>query len=68
METSQLLKIFMKYERIFTWKKLILIKVKASLMDYWKSLSIIKEIMKPNGKYLRILATNQLRFEIFDKL
>ena len=37
-------------------------------MDYWKSLIILKEIKKPTGKFLRVWAKNQLRFEIFEKI
>ena len=37
------------------------------LVSYWKSLIIQKEIKKPSGKLLRVLAKNQLRFEIFEK-
>ena len=34
METRTHFKIFMNYERIFTWKKRILIRLKGSMMDY----------------------------------
>ena len=36
-------------------------------MEFLKSLIILKEIKKPSGKALRVLAKNQLRFEIFEK-
>ena len=64
METCKVLKIFMH----FYLKKLILLKIKASLMELWKSLIILKEIKKPNGKFLRVLAINQLRFEIVENI
>ena len=38
------------------------------LAGYWKSLIILKEIKKRSGKYLRVWAKNQLRFEIFEKI
>ena len=63
METCKILKIFMN----FYFKKLILIKIKASL-EFWKSFIILKEIKKPRGKFLRVWAKNQLRFEIFQKI
>ena len=49
----------------FDLKKLILINIKASLMKFWKSLTILKEIKKPSGKFLRVWAKNKLGFEIF---
>ena len=64
METGKILKIFMN----FYLKKLILIKIKASLMEFWKSLIILKEIKKSSGKFLNVWAKNQLRFEIFEKI
>ena len=36
-----------------------------SLVGYWKSLILLKEINKPSGKFLRVWAKNKLRFEIF---
>ena len=35
------------------------------MIDYWKSLIILKEIKKPSGTFLRIWAKNQLWGEIF---
>ena len=52
----------------FDLKKLILIKIKAVLMEFWKALIILKEIKKPSDKILRVWAKNQLRFEIFEKI
>ena len=37
-------------------------------MEFWKPLIILKDIKKASGKYLRVLAKNQLRFEIFEKI
>ena len=37
-------------------------------MQFWKSWIILKEIKKPSDKFLRVLAKNQLRFEIFEKI
>ena len=37
-------------------------------MGYWKSLIILKDIKKPNGKSLHIWAKNQLKFELFEKI
>ena len=48
----------------FDLKKRILIKIKAILMEFWKALIILKEIKKPSDKFLRVLAKNQLRFEM----
>ena len=52
----------------FDLKKLILIKIKASLVELWTSVIILKEIKKPSGKFLRVWAKNQLRFEILEKI
>ena len=51
-------------------KKPILIKIKVTLMVYWKSSIILKEIKKPSGKSLRVWAKNDcyLRFEISEKI
>ena len=35
-------------------------------MVYWKSLVNLQEIKKPNGKFLRVWAKNQLRCGTFD--
>ena len=67
MENLKILKLFMKFYRILTWK-LILIKIKAILMELWKALIIFKEIKQPCDKYLLVWTKNQLRFEIFDKI
>ena len=64
MKTSKILKIFMN----FYSKKLILIKIKASLMEFWKFLILLKERKKASGKFLSIWAQNQLRFEISEKI
>ena len=37
-------------------------EIKVSLMDYWTSLIILKEILKPSDKFLRVWAKSQLRF------
>ena len=37
-------------------------------MHFWKILIILKQIKKPTGKFLRVLAKNQLRFDIFEKI
>ena len=49
-------------------KKLIFIILKVNLVGSWKSLIILTENREPSGKYLRVWAKNQLRFEIFEKL
>ena len=46
--------------------KLILIKIKGILQEYRKYWIILKEIKKPRGKSLHVLARNQLRFETFE--
>ena len=51
--------------RIFLFKMLMLIIIKALLVAYRKSLIILKEIEKLSGKFLRVWAKNQLRFKIF---
>ena len=52
----------------FDLKKLILIKIKASLMKFRKDLIILTEFKKHSDIFLRIWAKNQLRFEIFEKI
>ena len=52
----------------FYLNKLILIKVKWRLMEFWKSLIILISIKKPSCKSLRVWVKNQLRFEIFQKI
>ena len=47
---------------------LILIKIKAILMEFWNALIILKEIQKPSYKFLRVLAQTQLIYEIFEKI
>ena len=43
-------------------------KIKVSLMGYWKSSIILKEIKKPGDKFCAFcLKTINLRFEIFEK-
>ena len=37
-------------------------------MEFRNYLIIIKETKKPSGKFLRVLAKNQLRFEISEKI
>ena len=37
-------------------------------MEFWKYLIILKEIKKRSGKSLRVLAKNQLKFEIFENI
>ena len=37
-------------------------------MEFWKSLIILKEIKKPNGKLLRFLAKNQWGLKLFEKI
>ena len=37
-------------------------------MEFWKDLIILKESKKPNDRFLRVWAKNQLRFEIFEKI
>ena len=59
METGKILKIFMNFFANFDLKKLILINIKAILMEFWKSLIIRKEIKKPNVKPLCVWAKNQ---------
>ena len=67
METWKLWN-FIEFLANFDFKKLILIIIKAILMEFWKSLIILKEINKPSDKSLRVWAKNQLRFEIFEKI
>ena len=53
------LKIFETFPKIlanFDLKYLILIKIKAILMEFWKALIILKEIKKPSDKFLRVWA------------
>ena len=52
--TCKLLKIFMNYESIFLFSKLILIIINVTLVDNWTSLIILKEIKKGTGKSLRV--------------
>ena len=52
----------------FDLKRLILLKIKATLLEFWKSIIILEEIKKPSGKILRVWAKNQLRFEICEKI
>ena len=52
----------------FDVKKLILIKIKAILMEFCKALIMIKEIKKSIDKFLHVNAKNQLRFQIFEKI
>ena len=47
---------FHKFLPIFHLKTLILIKIKAILMEFRKSLISLKEIMKPSDKFLRVWA------------
>ena len=64
-------KIFESYHEIlanFDLKKLILINIKSGLMEFGKSLIILKEIKEPSGKFFRVWAKNQLRFEISRKI
>ena len=49
----------------FDLKKLILIKIKPILMEFWKDLIVLKESKKRSDKSLRVWAKNQLRFENF---
>ena len=51
----------------FDLKKLLLIKIKAILMEFWKDLVIFRESKKPSGKFLCGWAKIQLGFEIFEK-
>ena len=44
----------MNYERIFLFKKLILIIIKVRMMGYWKSIIILNENKKPSGKFLGV--------------
>ena len=37
-------------------------------MEFWKILIILEEFKKPSGKFFRVLAKNQLRFENFEKI
>ena len=55
---SILLKICMKSEGIFYIKMRILIKIKVRLMVKCQALISLKEIKKPTGKSLRVLAKN----------
>ena len=52
----------------FDWKKLVLIIIKGTHLEFWKSLIILKELKKPSDKFLRVWAKSQLRFEIFEKI
>ena len=52
----------------FDLKRLILMKIKATLLEFWKSIKILKESKKTSDKFLRVWAKNQLRFEIFEKI
>ena len=48
--------------------RLIFIEIQATLIVFGKYVIILKEIKKPRRKVLRVLAKNQLRFEIFVKI
>ena len=52
----------------FGLKTLFLIKIKASLMEFWNSFIILKEIKKSICKFLRVWEKNQLTFEFFEKI
>ena len=65
METCNFLKFFMNYERFLGKKTILIKKIPVRLMGYWKSLIIQKEIKNPSGKFLLVLAKNQLIFEGF---
>ena len=47
---------------------LILIKIMATLLEFWKFLINLKETKKPCVKILRVCAKNQLRFVIFEEI
>ena len=68
METCNTLRVFMNSLRSLTWQRLILIKIKANLMYFWKSYIAQKEIKKPSGKSIRVWEKTQLRFETFEKI
>ena len=40
----------------FDLKKLILLKIKAILMGFWKAFIILKESRKPTDKFFRVWA------------
>ena len=67
METCNF-EIFHEFWEDFVFKNLILTIIKASLVGYWTFLIILKEITKPSGKFLRVWAKSQLRFEISEKI
>ena len=52
----------------FDWKRLILIKIKATLLQFRKFIISLKENKKACRRILRVWETNQLRFEIFEKI
>ena len=51
----------------FDSKKLILMKIKVRLIEFWKSLIILNEIKKLVANLCAFGRKNQLRFEIFEE-